>query len=145
MFVCGVVFVCAGHNFWNTCDLRLSSNWITCFRLSSGCSDLHPRPSHFWSYQRSTILLLYFGLLWFDRSWLSNRHNLSSEMKVNSILTWQNILSQGIHIKKKITCKYRSWRLDGVGEQDAMQVMPFIVFPDCYFKVLCVGNDTQGD
>ncbi len=58
--------------------------------------------------------------MWLDRSRLSNRRNLSSEMKVNSSLTLQKILSQGIQMKKKIKYKYRSWRLDGVGEQDAM-------------------------
>ncbi len=60
--------------------------------------------------------------MWLDRSRLSNRRNLSSEMKVNSILTLplQKILSQGIQMKKKIQYKYRSWRLDGVGKQDAM-------------------------
>ncbi len=50
-------------------------------------------------------------------------------------------------MKKKITYKYKSWRLDGVGKHDAMQVMPFIVFPNCFFKVLSrsVGNDTEGN
>ncbi len=78
---------------------------------------------------------------------LLNRRNLSSEMNVNLILTLQKILSQGIQMKKKITYKYKSWRLDGVDEQDAMQVMPFIVFPDCFFKVLSrsIGNDTEGN
>ncbi len=38
--------------------------------------------------------------------------NLSSEMNVNSILTLQKILSQGIQMKKKIKYKYRSWRLE---------------------------------
>ncbi len=58
--------------------------------------------------------------MWFSHSWLSNKLNLSSEMKVYYILTLQKILSQSIQIKKKIKYKYRSWRLDGVGEQDAM-------------------------
>ncbi len=49
--------------------------------------------------------------MWLDRSGLSNRRNLSSE-----ILTLQKILSQGIQMKYK----YRSWRLDGVGKQGAM-------------------------
>ncbi len=53
-----------------------------------------------------------------DRSRLSNRRNLSAEMKVNLILTLQKILSRGIQMKKKI--KYKSWRLDGVGKQDGM-------------------------
>ncbi len=55
--------------------------------------------------------------MWLDRSRLSYMRNLSSEMKVNST---KKILSQGIQMKKKIQYKYRSWRLDGVGEQDAM-------------------------
>ncbi len=36
-------------------------------------------------------------------------------------------------MKKNIKYKYRSWRLAGVGEQDVMQVMTLIVFPDFLF------------
>ncbi len=43
--------------------------------------------------------------MWLDSYRLSNRRNLFSEMKVNSILTLQKILSQGIQMKKNI--KYR--------------------------------------
>ncbi len=70
--------------------------------------------------------------MWLDSSLLSNRCNFFSEMKVNSILTLQKILSQGIQMKKNIKYKYRSWRLAGVGEQDVMQVMTLIVFPDLF-------------
>ncbi len=38
-------------------------------------------------------------------------------------------------MKKNIKYKYRSWRLAGVGEQDVMQVMTLIVFPDLFYFI----------
>ncbi len=97
-------------NFWNACDLRPSSNWLVsdCPQGTDYCIQDPP------TFDLSESILFVYILASCDRTVyrLSNMHNLSSEMNVNSILTLQKILSQGIQMKKKIKYKYRSWRLE---------------------------------
>ncbi len=75
---------CLSVHFWNACDLRLSSNWLVsdCPRGADHSAQDPP------TLDLSESIFFYFIFWRLDHFQLSNRHHLSSEMKVHLILTW---------------------------------------------------------
>ncbi len=140
--------VCRPGRRTNGCKL-LKCMWLeTVSDCPRGLRSLCPRPSHFCSL-RINIVFMHFGLMRLDRSRLSNRRNLlqsmlSSKIKVNLILNLQKILSQGVQIdeekhfflRKKLNTNTDHGDWMEVASKVWCKVMPFIVFPDCYFKFL---------